>query len=76
MTDTGTMTATKPWWSSKGVWGGLVAVAAGGAGMFGYHFDAALTADATDWVVAAATVLGGGMSIVGRIRASKVIGSK
>ena len=68
--------ATKPWWASKGVWGGIVAVAAGAAGLFGFNLDASFQGDLTNWVVAVAGVLGGGLSLLGRIKASKAIGAK
>lgn len=72
---------TKAWWKSAGVWGSLVAVAAGGAGMLGYSISpedqAHLVNAATKSVelgTAALSLFGGLVSLWGRIRATKRIG--
>lgn len=72
---------TKPWWQSAGIWGSLIAVAAGGAGMLGYTISpddqAQLVTAATKGVelgTAAVGLLGGLVSLWGRIRATKRIG--
>lgn len=63
----------KKWWESKGVWGGLVAVGAGVAGLFGY----ALSADEQDAlagaVAALASAIGGALAVYGRIKAASDI---
>lgn len=68
-----TVVETKPWWQSKGTWGGLIAIAAGVAGAFGYT----ITPDDQTWIVEAvvsiATVAGGVLGVYGRIKASKTI---
>ena len=72
---------TKPWWQSAGVWGSLIAVAAGGAAMLGYTISpddqAQLVTAATRSVelgTAAASLFGGLVGLWGRIRATKRIG--
>lgn len=64
----------KPWYASKGVWGGIIASAAGFASLFGFTVPAgeaqSLTDQAVDLVVAGAGIL----ATVGRILASSRIG--
>ena len=74
------MWGEKQWWQSSGVWGGLIAVIAPVAGYFGYTVtadDAKALADGVTQVIVAgsgvASMVGGVIAIVGRIRASKVI---
>lgn len=67
------MTQTKSWYSSTTVWGGLVALLAGVASWFKYSLDAELMADIANWVTSVATIIGAGIAIWGRIRASKQI---
>jgi len=72
---------TKPWWQSSGIWGSLVVVLAAGAGLVGYTIapedQAQIVTAATKTVELAtqATALVGGLvSLFGRIRATKRIG--
>jgi hypothetical protein len=65
--------AVKPWWASKGVWGGLVAVAAGVAGAFGYVVSPEDQATVVEGIVALVGIFGGGLAVYGRIRASKLV---
>ena len=61
----------KPWWASKGVWGGIIAAVAGVAGLFGVQVlpeDQAVLADVVTAVVGS---LGGALAVWGRIRASQ-----
>lgn len=67
------MDDNKKWYESKGVWGGIVAVAAAGASAFGYALDASLQASIVDLIVAGAGLVGGALAVWGRISASKVI---
>ena len=61
---------SKPWFQSKGVWGGVIALLAGVAGLFGFHLDAALQGDVIDWLAAAGGVAGAALAIYGRIKAT------
>lgn len=70
----------KPWYQSSGIWGGLIAVIAPVAGYFGYAFTAddakALADGVTQLIVAGsgmASIGGGILAIIGRVRASKKI---
>jgi len=59
---------------SKGVWGGIIAMAAGLLGLLGYRVvpaDAELLVEA---LVGVAAAVGGIIAIVGRVVASKKIG--
>ena len=67
------MDETKSWYMSKTVWGGLIAVAAGAAGAFGYTIAPDDQAQIVDAVVVAATVVGGLLSVFGRVKASKAV---
>lgn len=61
----------KVWWQSKGVWGSLIAVAAGIAGAFGFNIDSAGQEVIASSVVAIAGAVGGLIALWGRIRAEK-----
>lgn len=63
----------KPWWASKGVWGGLIAVGAGIAGAFGYVVSPEDQAMVVDAIVALVGIGGGALAVYGRIRASKQV---
>lgn len=67
------MDETKSWYMSKTVWGGLIAVAAGAAGAFGYTIAPDDQAQIVDAVVAVATVAGGLLAVFGRVKASKAV---
>lgn len=76
------MDQTKKWFESAGVWGGIVAAIAGGAGLLGYTItpedqaQIASTASKVAELVVSFGALGGGiLSIFGRVRASKSIKS-
>lgn len=67
------MDGSKAWYTSKTVWGGIVAVGAGVAGVFGFTVA---PADQEQIVLAAtgiAGIIGGLISIWGRVKASKAV---
>lgn len=68
------MEGNKPWWQSKGVWGGLLALAASVAGVFGYAVG---PEDLNELSTLAGSLAASGaaaIAILGRIRATKKIG--
>ena len=68
------LTETKSVWASKAVWGGLIAVIASLAGIWGYTITPADQASIVELVTSVAALGGGALAIVGRILASKKIG--
>jgi hypothetical protein len=66
--------APKPWYASAGVWGALVTLAGSVLSLLKVQFDPALLDDLREWVLAAATLVGGGVALWGRLRASRRIG--
>lgn len=58
---------------SNGVWGGIIAVVAGLAGLFGYSITEADQATLTQAVLSAFSTVGGLYAIWGRMRATKKI---
>jgi hypothetical protein len=67
------MNSTKPWYSSAGIWGALVSMFVGIAGVFHLHPDAQWATDATQWLVTLGSLIGGAMALWGRIRATRQI---
>ncbi len=65
---------SKPWYLSKGVIGGAVAVVASIAGLFNYSIAPDDQAQLVELIIGITTLVGGGVAIVGRITASKKIG--
>lgn len=65
---------TKGIFASKTVWGGIVALLAGGAAIFGYTFSEADQATLTEAVAGIASAVGGIIAIYGRVTATKAIG--
>lgn len=65
---------TKPWYASKGVVGGIVAVAAGGAALFGYSISPADQASLVELAAGLASAIGGVLAVWGRISATRTIG--
>lgn len=63
----------KPWWQSKTVWGGAIAVAAGVAGAFGFSIGPDEQEALAAAIVGVASGVGGLLSIYGRIKANKAI---
>lgn len=64
----------KPWYTSKGVWGGVVGVAIGAAGFFGITVGEAEAVEITDLLVAGATSVAGLVAVIGRVKADRKIG--
>jgi uncharacterized membrane protein len=68
---------TKPWWTSKTIWGAIITVLAVVLGFFGVQVDAETQALLVDNAVAAATAItalvGVVLSIYGRIKADTKI---
>lgn len=65
---------TKKWWESKTVWGGIVAVLAGGAGLFGVSLAAEDKVYVIDALTAIASAVGGLLAVYGRVKADKKVG--
>ena len=63
------------WYASAGVWGALVTLAGSVLALLKVEVDPALLEDVREWVLAAATLLGGGVALWGRLRASRRIGA-
>lgn len=63
----------KPWWQSKTVWGGAIALAAGVAGAFGLSIGPDEQEALASAIVGVASGVGGLLAIYGRIKASKAI---
>ena len=59
---------------SKGVWGGLIAMAAGLLGLLGYTISPADQVQLVNLVAGIISAIGGILAIIGRIRATKRIG--
>ena len=67
------MKEEKPWYKSKAVWGGLVAVAAGAATVFGYQVSPADQAHLPDLLIGLVELIGGFTAVWGRVAATKFI---
>ena len=67
------LTPAKPWYASRGVWGGLVAAGAGVAGVLGYSFSPAEQVGATELLLGLGSVAGGLVAMIGRVQARRVI---
>lgn len=64
----------KSLFASRTVWGGILALLAGLAGLFGYTVTPEDTATLTELLASVGSAVGGIVAIYGRIRASKRIG--
>lgn len=64
---------TKSLFASKAIWGGAVALLAGGATLLGYTVDAESQASIVNLITGAASLVGGLMAVWGRITATKRI---
>jgi hypothetical protein len=65
------MNDVKPWYMSKGVWGGLIAMLAAILGDFGYALGADDQVALADIALSIGGALGGLLAIYGRVKASK-----
>jgi len=63
------MENTKPWYKSKTMWGGIVAVLAGIAGVFGYNLGAEEQQVVVNSLVGIGGSVGGLLALYGRIKA-------
>ena len=61
----------KEWWKSKTIWGGIVALLSGIAGVFGYTLLPDDQAALVDGGALLAGSIGGFIAIWGRVKASK-----
>lgn len=61
----------KPWWQSIGVWGGVIAILAPIASVFGYVIDVEMQKTLAEWIVTAVSLVGGALALYGRIIATK-----
>lgn len=68
------LTREKPWYLSKSVWGGIVALVAVTLSVFGYGIGADDQAILVDYAVSIGGAVGGLLAIYGRIVASKKVG--
>lgn len=60
---------SKPWYMSKGVWGGLVALLAGVAAMLGYNLGPEDQVTLTNALIGAGSAVGGVLAVYGRVKA-------
>nr|WP_321270474.1 hypothetical protein [uncultured Tolumonas sp.] len=67
-------TESKPWYQSKTIWGGVIAVGAAVGGAFGLHIDASTQAGIADACVVLGGGVGGLLAIFGRLTAQHKVG--
>jgi len=65
------MQDAKPWYLSAGVWGAAVTLVGSALSLLKFKLDPALLDDLRDWVLSLVTLLGGGVALYGRIRATR-----
>ncbi len=68
------MNDSKPWYASKGIWGGVIAVLAAVLGAFGYTVG---PEDMQQLSVIGASIggsIGGVIGVIGRVKATKTVG--
>lgn len=70
------MTCTKPWYQSKSVLGGVVSAIAEMVAVIGYSVSEADQASLVELLIGASAAVGGIVAIVGRVVATKRIGSQ
>lgn len=69
------MSDSKPWWLSAGVWGAGASLVASGLSLFKIKVDPALLNDLQQWVLSLAGLIGGGVALWGRLRATRRVRS-
>ncbi len=70
------MNGRKSWYQSKGVWGAVVAIIAGGAGVFGFTFGAEAQAETVNLFLQIGAAAGGFLALIGRLTAKSKIGAE
>src|SRR4051812_37201368 len=65
--------ATKPWYASTGVWGALVALVGSSLTLLKVQLDPQLLEDVRQWLLSLVTLVGAGIALWGRIRATRRI---
>jgi hypothetical protein len=61
---------SKPWYQSKGLWGGVIAIGFGVASLFGHNIAAADQATLVEGITGIGTVAGGLIAVIGRLVAA------
>lgn len=64
----------KPWYASTGVWGAVVTLAGSALSLMKVRLDPQLLDEVRQWVLSLVTLVGGGLALWGRIRATRRIG--
>lgn len=67
-------TGGKPWYQSRVIWGGIISILVPIAGLLGVEIAPDIASDIAALATAAGGVVGGGLAIWGRVRATKPIG--
>lgn len=68
------MLTSKPWWASKTIWGGVIAVSSGVVGVTtGIVIPDIVQQQVVEVVVQLGTILGGALAVYGRFDASKKV---
>ena len=67
------MTSSKPWYLSRTIWGSVVTILTGGAGLIGLPLGGIDSAALTDTILQAITAVSGLIAIMGRISAKERI---
>lgn len=68
------MNTQKPWYLSKGVWGGIVAALAGLGSLFGLHIPEGEVQGIADAIISLLAAGGGLFAVYGRIVATDKVG--
>ena len=67
------MSDAKPWYQSRSIWGGLVALVAGVGGIVGVEVDAATSETLILSLTNGAAAIGAVVAILGRLAAQKTL---
>ncbi len=67
------MTGSKPWYTSKTIWGSLVAMVAGIGSALGFDLGAQIQADLVDGILKIIATAGSLLAIYGRFAATRPI---